>query len=105
MGRAPVIAMEAGFVTGALEGGGEIRTPDQRLRVFVSSTLAELAPERAAVSRTIPALGLSPVLSSWALGAAEGLRRRAGLRSPSCAVSVRTSHEIELAAFAGEQCG
>ena len=26
-----------------------IRTPDQRLRVFVSSTLQELAPERAAV--------------------------------------------------------
>ena len=25
---------------------GGIRTPDQRLRVFVSSTLKELAPER-----------------------------------------------------------
>ena len=35
-----------------------IRTPDQRLRVFVSSTLAELAPERAAVARVD--------LSSWA---------------------------------------
>jgi hypothetical protein len=30
--------------------GTEIRTPDQRLRVFVSSTLGELADERAAVS-------------------------------------------------------
>ena len=28
----------------------EIRTPDQRLRVFVSSTLAELAEERDAVT-------------------------------------------------------
>jgi hypothetical protein len=33
-----------------------IRTPDQRLRVFVSSTLAELAEERAAVARAISAL-------------------------------------------------
>jgi predicted ATPase len=39
-----------------------IRTPDQRLRVFVSSTLAELAPERAAVARAITALRLTPVL-------------------------------------------
>src|SRR5262245_29184563 len=39
-----------------------IRTPDQRLRVFVSSTLAELAEERAAVSRAISALRLTPVL-------------------------------------------
>jgi predicted ATPase len=39
-----------------------IRTPDQRLRVFVSSTLGELAPERRAVSRAISALGLTPVL-------------------------------------------
>jgi len=30
-----------------------IRTPDQRLRVFVSSTLQELADERRAVSRAI----------------------------------------------------
>jgi predicted ATPase len=44
------------------EGGGAIRTPDQRLRVFVSSTLAELADERAAVSRAITALRLTPVL-------------------------------------------
>ena len=39
-----------------------IRTPDQRLRVFVSSTLVELADERAAVARAISALGLTPVL-------------------------------------------
>ena len=39
-----------------------IRTPDQRLRVFVSSTLGELAPERQAVSRAISASRLTPVL-------------------------------------------
>src|SRR5947207_7351698 len=39
-----------------------IRTPDQRLRVFVSSTLTELAEERAAVGRAISALRLTPVL-------------------------------------------
>jgi hypothetical protein len=39
-----------------------IRTPDQRLRVFVSSALAELAAERHAVSRAIAALRLTPVL-------------------------------------------
>ncbi len=39
-----------------------IQTPDQRLRVFVSSTLDELAPERQAVSRAISALRLTPVL-------------------------------------------
>jgi hypothetical protein len=40
------------------EGRAEIRTPDQRLRVFVSSTLAELADERAAVARAIQRSGL-----------------------------------------------
>ena len=44
------------------EGRVAIRTPDQRLRVFVSSTLVELADERAAVARAISALGLTPVL-------------------------------------------
>jgi predicted ATPase len=39
-----------------------IRTPDQRLRVFVSSTLAELADERAAVAHAISGLRLTPVL-------------------------------------------
>lgn len=39
-----------------------IRTPDQRLRVFVSSTLAELAEERKAVRRAIESLGLAPVM-------------------------------------------
>jgi predicted ATPase len=39
-----------------------IRTPDQRLRVFISSTLGELSEERAAVSRAISALGLTPVM-------------------------------------------
>jgi predicted ATPase len=39
-----------------------IRTPDQRLRVFLSSTLVELAEERVAVARAISALGLTPVM-------------------------------------------
>jgi predicted ATPase len=41
---------------------GAIRTPDQRLRVFVSSTLVELADERAAVARAIESLRLAPVM-------------------------------------------
>jgi hypothetical protein len=43
--------------TTAWEGGMEeptIRTPDQRLRLFVSSTLAELAEERARHARHTP---------------------------------------------------
>jgi predicted ATPase len=44
------------------QGQVAIRTPDQRLRVFVSSTLAELAEERAAVARAVSALRLTPVL-------------------------------------------
>jgi len=39
-----------------------IRTPDQRVRVFVSSTLQELAPERAAATEAIRGLKLTPVL-------------------------------------------
>jgi predicted ATPase len=40
----------------------QIRTPDQRLRVFVSSTLQELAAERDAARSAISSLRLSPVL-------------------------------------------
>src|SRR5690242_9268962 len=39
-----------------------IRTPDQRVRVFVSSTLDELAAERAAAREAITQLRLTPVL-------------------------------------------
>ena len=39
-----------------------IRTPDQRLRVFVSSTLVELSDERHAAAAAISALGLTPVM-------------------------------------------
>jgi predicted ATPase len=39
-----------------------IRTPDQRIRVFVSSTLRELAEERAAVRAAIERMGLAPVM-------------------------------------------
>lgn len=39
-----------------------IRTPDQRLRVFVSSTLQELAPERIAAREAIERLRFAPVM-------------------------------------------
>ena len=39
-----------------------IRTPDQRIRVFVSSTLRELADERRAVRAAIEELQLAPVM-------------------------------------------
>jgi len=39
-----------------------IRTPDQRLRVFVSSTLKELEAERKAVHQAITRLRLAPVM-------------------------------------------
>jgi len=40
----------------------QILTPDQRLRVFVSSTLQELGSERTAASEAIASLRLTPVL-------------------------------------------
>ena len=40
---------------------GVILTPDQRIRVFISSTLGELAAERAAARRAIQRLRLAPV--------------------------------------------
>ena len=39
-----------------------IRTPDQRLRIFVSSTLQELAAERQAVRNAVTRLRLVPVM-------------------------------------------
>ncbi len=39
-----------------------IRTPDQRLRVFVSSTLQEVADERAAAKEAIQRIRLTPVM-------------------------------------------
>ena len=41
---------------------GVIHTPDQRLRVFVSSTLEELAAERRAVRDAVTRLRLVPVM-------------------------------------------
>ncbi len=41
---------------------GRIRTPDQRLRVFVSSTLKELQPERRAARAALERLRLAPVM-------------------------------------------
>ena len=39
-----------------------IRTPDQRIRVFLSSTLRELEPEREAARAAIESLRLAPVM-------------------------------------------
>src|SRR5919199_133483 len=59
---------------GASEGAGRhpagvdaahravIRTPDQRLRVFISSTLQELADERGAAALAVRHLRLAPVM-------------------------------------------
>ena len=41
---------------------GGIATPDRRVRVFVSSTLEELAPERKAAQAAITDLRLTPVM-------------------------------------------
>ncbi len=45
-----------------MNGADLIRTPDQRLRVFVSSTLRELEAERKAVKDAIAQLNLAPVM-------------------------------------------
>ena len=45
-----------------MTGTAGIRTPDQRIRVFVSSTLRELADERRAVRRAIERLRMAPVM-------------------------------------------
>src|SRR5688572_11634520 len=55
-GDADGVAMSSGAAASA------IRTPDQRLRVFVSSTLKELAPERRAARAAIERLALAPVM-------------------------------------------
>lgn len=54
--------MPDGVTLPALASRALIRTPDQRLRVFVSSTLEELAPERAAARAAIEGLRLAPVM-------------------------------------------
>jgi predicted ATPase len=46
----------------AASSGIVIRTPDQRVRVFLSSTLGELAAERQAVTAAITQLRMTPVL-------------------------------------------
>jgi predicted ATPase len=43
-------------------GNSQIKTPDQRLRVFISSTLNELAAERVAARSAVQELKLIPVL-------------------------------------------
>ena len=45
-----------------MSGTGVIHPPDQRIRVFVSSTLQELAPERRAVRDAVTRLRLAPAM-------------------------------------------
>jgi predicted ATPase len=52
---------EGALAEGARRGNG-IRTPDQRLRVFVSSALEELVAERGAARAAIEQLRLAPVM-------------------------------------------
>jgi hypothetical protein len=47
---------------GTMPDEAPILTPDQRLRVFISSTLQELAPEREAAKRAVQELRLTPVM-------------------------------------------
>jgi predicted ATPase len=54
--------MQTGASSGGNGGVPLILTPDQRLRVFVSSTLRELAEERVALKKAISALSLTPVM-------------------------------------------
>lgn len=61
-GRAPPTPGPAIAPRSRGDPGPPIRTPDQRVRVFVSSTLHELAAEREAVRRAVEALRLTPVL-------------------------------------------
>ena len=44
------------------QASAAIRTPDQRLRVFISSTLVEMAAERAAARTAVESLRLAPVM-------------------------------------------
>src|SRR5215468_9436335 len=49
------------WICGTAPRAAVILTPDQRVRVFISSTLGELAAERAAARRAITRLHLVPV--------------------------------------------
>ena len=63
------------------ESPAVILTPDQRVRVFISSTLGELAAERAAARRAItrlhptPSPGLTAVIAGHPHGDQLSLRR------------------------------
>src|SRR5215831_10634373 len=64
-GGAPLLVVDdlrgCGLACGVMAETDVILTPDQRVRVFVSSTLGELAAERATARRAITRLHLVPV--------------------------------------------
>jgi hypothetical protein len=83
-----------------------IRTPDQRVRVFVSSTLRELAAERQAVQDAVTRLRLVPVMfelgarphpprpvyQAWLLLFEEAPADRANPQQASAAEQVSLAH-------------
>jgi predicted ATPase len=62
LGRVIVVAAPLRGSVWVMSGPDVIRTPDQRVRVFVSSTLGELAGERQAVRDAVSRLRLVPVM-------------------------------------------
>src|ERR1700733_3556564 len=74
-----------------------IRTPDQRLRVFVSSTLKELAAERAAARTAIEQLRLAPGVLELGGGGAAPPPATGGV--PGLPGAVRHFHRNLLAAL------
>src|SRR6266487_1381623 len=61
MGESQQAAAASRSGESAADRAAVILTPDQRVRVFISSTLQELAEERAAARRAIRRLHLVPV--------------------------------------------
>ena len=62
MAQSPGGAAAGDSAPQASDAESPIRTPDQRVRVFVSSTLQELSAERDAARRAIARLRLTPIM-------------------------------------------
>src|SRR5215470_6154396 len=82
-----------------VERSAVILTPDQRVRVFISSTLGELAAERAAARRAITRLHLVPVW--YESGLAAGKPMLLYLKRPAPDLEPRLAAMIESIRAAG----
>jgi hypothetical protein len=60
-----------------------IRTPDQRLRVFISSTMGELATERQAVGQVNAGMEVSGLEEEFLLSRTEGQPRLLYVKMPA----------------------